>query len=249
MRTPSGLMAVSVCGGDPARSTAEELGIGDAVLTAGPAEDARRLYAAADVLMLAEPRRGALPFAVLEALAGGLGWSCPTSPAMSYPVPSPEHGRRATRAAALAAATEELLERAPDVVERDALASRAWLSGSGACSPGPTGWSTSTRSLSRPERAASLRNARAEREQQPQLLLNWREPKKSAPATRSGPRTAHARAISICGRRGARSSLAALTRRRARTARIVEEQRQPDDPQLREDLQIACCGRPWACRR
>ena len=115
-------------GGDPARSMAAELGIGDAVLTPGPAEDARPLYAAADVLLSPSRGEGALPLTVLEALAGGLRVVVSDIP--GHVIPGAELTNLVVAPLdpdALAAATGELLERAPDVVERDALASRAWL--------------------------------------------------------------------------------------------------------------------------
>ena len=123
-----GLVAMSVWGGDPARSMAEELGIGDAVLTPGPADDARPLYAAADVLLSPSRGEGALPLTVLEALAGGLRVVVSDIPGHAIPgAELPNMVVAPLDPGALAAATGELLERGPDVVERDARASRAWL--------------------------------------------------------------------------------------------------------------------------
>ena len=123
-----GLVAISVWGGDPGRSMAEELGIGDAVLTPGPAADARPLYAAADVLMSPSRGEGALPLTVLEALAGGLRVVVSDIPAHAIPgAELPNMVVAPLDPDALAAATGRLLERAPDMAERDARATRAWL--------------------------------------------------------------------------------------------------------------------------
>lgn len=123
-----GLVAMSVWGGDPARATADELGIGDAVLTPGPAGDARPLYAAADVLLSPSRGEGALPLTVLEALAGGLRVVVSDIP--GHGVPGAELPNMVVAPLdpdALAVATEEILERGAEVVERDARVARAWL--------------------------------------------------------------------------------------------------------------------------
>jgi glycosyltransferase involved in cell wall biosynthesis len=69
-RSGTKVLALSVGGGEPARSGVTDLDLGDAVEVIDPLDDVRALYAAADVF-LAPSRSEGMPYSVLEALCTG----------------------------------------------------------------------------------------------------------------------------------------------------------------------------------
>lgn len=127
-RAPIGLM---VRGGEEARREVERRGLGDCIHVLPGVADIRGLHAAADV-MVAPSRGEGFPFAILEALSGGLAVVATDIPGHSLPGATPAAFRKAPPiATVLANATAELLDRDPDQAGRDSAAAHAWVAAEG----------------------------------------------------------------------------------------------------------------------
>jgi glycosyltransferase involved in cell wall biosynthesis len=120
-------VGVTVGGGEPARRLRDELGLGHAVHVLEPTDDVRTLYAAADVF-LSPSRAEGTPYSVMEALSSG-------TPVVASDIPG--HSLMGAGiascaitphdATAIAAATEQLVDREPHEVAADALTSHLWM--------------------------------------------------------------------------------------------------------------------------
>jgi glycosyltransferase involved in cell wall biosynthesis len=120
-------IGVTVGGGEPARLLRDELSLGHAVHVLDPTDDVRVLYAAADVF-LSPSRAEGTPYSVMEALSSG-------TPVVASEIP----GHSAMGAgiascvitphdpAAIAAATQQLLDREPHEVAADGLTGHLWM--------------------------------------------------------------------------------------------------------------------------
>jgi glycosyltransferase involved in cell wall biosynthesis len=120
-------VGVTVGGGEPARQLRDELGLGHAVHVLDPTDDVRALYAAADVF-LSPSRAEGTPFSVMEALSSGtpvVASDIPGHAAMGAGIascPITPHD-----SAAIADATQELIDREPHEAAADALAGHLWM--------------------------------------------------------------------------------------------------------------------------
>ena len=117
-----GAIGLLVRGGERAEAEARRRGLADRVRVLEGTPEVRRLHAASD-LLLATSRGEGMPFAVLEALSSGLGVVATDIPGHALPDGGPDGLRIVPLdAAAIAAATSDLLERPPaaarDVGER-----------------------------------------------------------------------------------------------------------------------------------
>ncbi len=123
----TGLVGLSRGGGEETEALARELGVADLVRLQPPVEDARSLFAAAD-LMVSSSREEGMAYTVLEALASGI-------PVVATPTAGHVYlGEEmdACRIAAadpgdLAGAVEQTLDRAPEVAQAEAGQARTWI--------------------------------------------------------------------------------------------------------------------------
>jgi glycosyltransferase involved in cell wall biosynthesis len=120
-------VGVTVGGGDPARRLRDELDLGHAVHVLEPTDDVRTLFAAADIF-LSPSRAEGTPYSVMEALSSGtavVASDIPGHQLMGSGIAScviTPHDP-----VAIAAATEQLIDRDDHEVAADALASHLWM--------------------------------------------------------------------------------------------------------------------------
>jgi glycosyltransferase involved in cell wall biosynthesis len=120
-------VGVTVGGGKPAQKLRDELRLGHAVHVLDPTDDVRTLYAAADVF-LSPSRAEGTPYSVMEALSSG-------TPVVASDIPGHEAMGAGIAScvitphdpAAIAAATQQLLDRDPHEVAADGLVAHLWM--------------------------------------------------------------------------------------------------------------------------
>jgi glycosyltransferase involved in cell wall biosynthesis len=120
-------IGVTVGGGEVARQLREELRLGHAVNVLEPTDDVRTLYAAANVF-LSPSRAEGTPYSVMEALSSGtavVASDIPGHQAMGAGVASCVIAPQDP--AAIATATQRLLDREPHEVAADALTAHLWM--------------------------------------------------------------------------------------------------------------------------
>jgi glycosyltransferase involved in cell wall biosynthesis len=124
----AGVVGLSVGGGAEAEACARAFGLGDALRVLPPTEDVRELHACADVLVSCSRAEG-MPFAVLEALAGGIPVVATDIPGQAAVLRERAGCRlvRAGDAGQLAQAALALLGESPRSRGENARADRAWV--------------------------------------------------------------------------------------------------------------------------
>ena len=122
------VVAVTVGGGDAARTAAAAAGLSPEVLRVQDSrDDVRAFHAAADVFV-APSRAEGTPYSVLEAVASGVAVVGSVIPGhMDIGRSGPGFRLVRVDAAAVREAAAALLDRPPDEVRRDAEAGRAWV--------------------------------------------------------------------------------------------------------------------------
>jgi glycosyltransferase involved in cell wall biosynthesis len=115
------VVGLTVGGGDHARAAAERAGVADAVCVLDPTDDVRVLHAAADAFLSTSGSEG-MPFAVIEALSGGLATVATdvTEGHVAIGTDLAAYRLAPLDGAAFAREVAELLDRPPEQAERDA---------------------------------------------------------------------------------------------------------------------------------
>lgn len=119
-----GAVALTVTTSDHALAACDRLGLGDRLRVVAPRDDVRSLYAAADAFVACSPAEG-MPFAMLEALASGVGVAATDIPGHRLiGADLPACRLSGDEPAVLARAVESLLTRDRATAEAEGAASR-----------------------------------------------------------------------------------------------------------------------------
>jgi glycosyltransferase involved in cell wall biosynthesis len=122
------LHGLMVRGGDAARSEIARRGLDRRVSVVEGIADVRRLHAASNLMLATSRREGAVSFAILEALASGMGVVMTDIPGHALDGRPPRSLRRTgVTGESIAAATAELLERDPTTIRADGVAAHEWV--------------------------------------------------------------------------------------------------------------------------
>jgi glycosyltransferase involved in cell wall biosynthesis len=123
-----GLHGLMVRGGDRAREEIARRGLDERVQVLEGIADVRRLHAASDLMLATSRGEGAVSFAILEALASGLGVVLTDIPGHALDGERPRGLRfAAVDGESIAAATADLLGREPIAVRTDGISAHQWV--------------------------------------------------------------------------------------------------------------------------